>query len=519
MVKTGNLFLIIILAFSLIALAGCTETNIQTPPFTTSQFVSRATDLNYSNWLNGDYNNMVLVFDGNKISVADANDLNVALPDLSNLIPYTGANKNVDLGDQNITATSFFGDGSNLTGIEFTDTNVFTAGIMSKDNNSFLIDLNNYGHNAYTSGLIVGQGGALTGAFNPRKVNIYYDGTASVEILRNEIYTTTPSTSQTNQVLMNNTFYKLANDGYSGVFTGDNVTGLQNKIDIGGTLTNNPTVTNASSLIATDSTIYNRIKWNSSKSLSETTYGNRMFLNLVSAEKLGTGNISRNVYGDYIQFALRNGNNYLTSFKAIYIPNITVGATDTVTNGLYSIYSLPDINSVINGSVAIGKNTDPQYPLDVSGESAFDGNMFVNGYVHADGYITNSVVADMSKTSALSKLDNINEWVTSKGDIDYSKHYAGTSYKVKEIIGYENKPVTNAFCEGMKDEKGNDLLLNDGTQDTNCYDKTEIIKTPIYKEVTKQGLDLEVRVAEMEKMIWELKNALCKTDPKHVFCK
>jgi hypothetical protein len=23
----------------------------------------------------------------------------------------------------------------------------------------------------------------------------------------------------------------------------------------------------------------------------------------------------------------------------------------------------------------------------------------------------------------------------------------------------------------------------------------------------------------MEKMIWELKNALCKTDPSHVFCK
>ena len=161
MVKTGNLFLIIILAFSLIALAGCTETNIQTPPFTTSQFVSRATDLNYIDWKNSDYNNMVLVFKNDKISVADANDLNVALPDLSNLVPYTGANKNVDLGDQNITATSFFGDGSNLTGIEFTDTNIFTAGIMSKDNNSFLIDLNNYGHNAYTSGLIVGQGGAL----------------------------------------------------------------------------------------------------------------------------------------------------------------------------------------------------------------------------------------------------------------------------------------------------------------------------------------------------------------------
>jgi hypothetical protein len=92
MVKTGNLFLIIILAFSLIALAGCTETNIQTPPFTTSQFVSRATDLNYSNWLNGDYNNMVLVFDGNKISVADANDLNVALPDMLAYVSWVDGN-------------------------------------------------------------------------------------------------------------------------------------------------------------------------------------------------------------------------------------------------------------------------------------------------------------------------------------------------------------------------------------------------------------------------------------------
>ena len=92
MVKTGNLFLIIILAFSLIALAGCTETNIQTPPFTTSQFVSRATDLNYSNWLNGDYNNMVLVFDGNKISVADANDLNVALPDMLDYVSWVDGN-------------------------------------------------------------------------------------------------------------------------------------------------------------------------------------------------------------------------------------------------------------------------------------------------------------------------------------------------------------------------------------------------------------------------------------------
>lgn len=92
MVKTGNLFLILILAFSLITLAGCTESNIQVPPFTTGQFVSRATDLNYSSWKNSDYNNMVLVFKNDKISVADANDLNVALPDLSDYVDWIDGN-------------------------------------------------------------------------------------------------------------------------------------------------------------------------------------------------------------------------------------------------------------------------------------------------------------------------------------------------------------------------------------------------------------------------------------------
>ncbi len=92
MVKTGNLFLIIILAFSLIALAGCTSSNVPSPPFSTSQFVSRATDLNYIDWKNSDYNNMVLVFKNDKISVADANDLNVALPDMLDYVSWVDGN-------------------------------------------------------------------------------------------------------------------------------------------------------------------------------------------------------------------------------------------------------------------------------------------------------------------------------------------------------------------------------------------------------------------------------------------
>jgi hypothetical protein len=96
------LFILILVA--LLLTPGCLSDNDTiTPPFTTGQFVAKATDLNYVDWKQGDYNNMVLVFDGNKISVADANDLNVALPDLSGYVPYQGANKDVDLGANDLT--------------------------------------------------------------------------------------------------------------------------------------------------------------------------------------------------------------------------------------------------------------------------------------------------------------------------------------------------------------------------------------------------------------------------------
>jgi len=66
------LFFILVLV-ALLLTPGCLEgNNTITPPFSTNQFVRQATDLNYSDWKAGDYNNMVLVFDGNKISVADA---------------------------------------------------------------------------------------------------------------------------------------------------------------------------------------------------------------------------------------------------------------------------------------------------------------------------------------------------------------------------------------------------------------------------------------------------------------
>lgn len=107
------LFFILILVALLLTLGCIEDNNTITPPFTTNQFVRQATDLNYTLWKAGDYNNMVLVFDGNKISVADANTLDIALPDLSGFVPYTGATSNVGLGDFNLSADCVeLGDGN-----------------------------------------------------------------------------------------------------------------------------------------------------------------------------------------------------------------------------------------------------------------------------------------------------------------------------------------------------------------------------------------------------------------------
>jgi len=147
---------------------GCLESNIPGIPYSTPQFIARTTDLNYSDFVSGGYSGECLRVDGNLIttgSCSDANaDLNwssiinfpvecplgsavqivgttltcINIPidtnyetagySFGDYVSYTGATTNVDLGDFNISANSFFGDGSNLTGISFTDTNFETAG-------------------------------------------------------------------------------------------------------------------------------------------------------------------------------------------------------------------------------------------------------------------------------------------------------------------------------------------------------------------------------------------------------
>jgi hypothetical protein len=125
-------------------------------PFTASQFYSQVTDLNYSSVLNGDNNNQILIIKDNKISVADVNDLNVALPDLSGFVPYQGATSDVNLNRQDLLNANF---------IEVkTDRTLSTSGTsfdyaQFKRNDTLGIGLRNYLNGTNNEPMFFGAGG------------------------------------------------------------------------------------------------------------------------------------------------------------------------------------------------------------------------------------------------------------------------------------------------------------------------------------------------------------------------
>jgi hypothetical protein len=154
MVKISNLFLIIILAFSLITLLGCVEQDTQIPglPYTTGQLINRSTDLDLNTFFLGGYDGMLVVVDGNKLSVADTNDLNIALPiDTNNLVPYTNADKNINLNGVEVSNAGRVGVLTNAVNADF-QVGDYTAPVFVDDvvADNVLISFN-YGSGDYTA--------------------------------------------------------------------------------------------------------------------------------------------------------------------------------------------------------------------------------------------------------------------------------------------------------------------------------------------------------------------------------
>jgi len=119
----------------------------------------------------------------------------------------------------------------------------------------------------------------------------------------------------------------------------------------------------------------------------------------------------------------------------------------------FAIWSRPLEESEIYALYNMGAGSRYNYSRSMLGISDF---INVDGYVVADGYITKSKVANINEDS-LKKLDNMDKWKKNDGSINYEEHYAYVD-------------------------------LGNG----------------------KKGLSMETRVAEMEKMIWELNNIVIK---------
>ena len=136
----------------------------------------------------------------------------------------------------------------------------------------------------------------------------------------------------------------------------------------------------------------------------------------------------------------------------------------------------------VNERVGI-KNTAPAYDLDVTGDGRFTGT------VRATDFITTSKVADFSSDErSIDKLNNVDQWVKDDNSLDYDKHYAFISETQTMRTGYSEVLVPYENCDEYK----------------RCTIEYELIQEPIYEDVEIKGLSMETRVAEMEKMIWEL---------------
>ncbi|MFW6130124.1 MAG: hypothetical protein ACOC56_02995 [Atribacterota bacterium] len=160
---------------------------------------------------------------------------------------------------------------------------------------------------------------------------------------------------------------------------------------------------------------------------------------------------------------------------------------------------------------------------DVDGVQAFfdagdvevnNGDVRVSGNVTASDFITNSKVADVNKgqEKGLDKLNNIKDWKDDKGNINYKNHYAHQRYNVSKQVGTRNETKEREVCEPIYeevceyDEIEEKEICYDKEVDEECRIEEYQEEVPVYEEFEKEGLSMETRVAEMEKMIWELKN-------------
>jgi len=172
------------------------------------------------------------------------------------------------------------------------------------------------------------------------------------------------------------------------------------------------------------------------------------------------------------------------------IGSLHFATTTNTTNGIFITPSDARMTITSGGNIGIGTTT-PSQKLHVIGNGLFSGS------VTATDFITTSRVADFeSSQRSLDKLSNVNEWTKSDGSLDYEKHYSFTSKIVEVVVGNTTVKKMVESCDYE--------LINDINEKVCKNIITNDIQY-IYEEIEIKGLSMETRIAEMEKMIWELK--------------
>jgi hypothetical protein len=150
-----------------------------------------------------------------------------------------------------------------------------------------------------------------------------------------------------------------------------------------------------------------------------------------------------------------------------------------------SIYT-PNTNLILNSS---------------TGNIYSDDNITTTGYMTATDFLTSSNVADINDgKTALDKLSNMGLWLKEDGTIDYKEHYAfvNLSKQIPDLTKPQTSKIKEEVCIPLEYSGEGDIQYN-----CSMIDK-QVTTYPFSVTIQKNGLSMETRVAQMEKMIYEL---------------
>jgi hypothetical protein len=605
-----KLLLLLTIILSSLVLFGCTSSGVSIP-YTTSQLIAQSTDLNYSSFLAGDYNGLCLQIDNNVLTAGACGDVNVGtdwsditgfpvgcsagqavqvvgttltcidLPidtnfetagyDFGDYIPYTGADKDVNIGDNNfeldgsvIIGKDVYGNElpishfEDLSGTHWGDRDLsglligdaVTNGIKFPDNDEwsagFIFD-KRYGINV--------QQGVIPSTF----INVKRDDYSGLAFEVVGVWAETTASGRQ---------AKIANIGVLGNFGDADTDPYLDMLSFSA----HPTEANwyhiPSFAIGRYATYVNPDKVYITPDVKDDTitglqivdgdvsvWDGSIYATDGSIYATGTSKaiILREGNSERIKMSHSNNNGgNLQLFDETGTLQAIIRGYDISGTQMYlkqgNLQMLGD-----NLAVTFGAGDDASIKYDgtnliINPKEVGSGLVYVDGNVSATGFITRTSVYDKSKGSALEQIKDSSLLVDSKGKIKHEDFYGYTPILVTDF----SKPVSNFIDKNICVDEP--IVIEQETNYTPICKivKEEIIEYPFKKveggvnivdeiELLRQaivelkniissmqtslintinrvtGAETEINILKGENTL--IKNELCKKDSSYVWCK